>query len=60
MVPQFRVVGLPCFQVWFQAVEMVLVALEVGLVAEKPGKQGKFVLRDNEQCSLFPSKEQVT
>lgn len=39
---------------------MVLVALEVGLVAEKPGEQGKCVLRYNEQCSSFPSKEQVT
>lgn len=33
-------------------------ALEVGsVVAEKPGEQSKFVLRHNEQCSLFPAKE---
>jgi len=39
---------------------MVLVALEVGLVAEKPGEQGKCVLRYKEQRSLFPSREQAT
>lgn len=39
---------------------MVLLALEVGLVAEKPVEQGKFVLRHSDQCSLLPSKEQVT
>lgn len=32
---------------------MVLVALEAGLVAEKPGKEDKFVLNHRQQCSLF-------
>lgn len=35
---------------------MVLVALEVGLAAEKPGEEDKFVLKQNKPCSLFHLK----